>query len=166
LLPRRRSCSPEEGPTIRAWTLKTSATARITMCLICPHPRLLIAQPATEPSSLGVSRVPSGGVTLKRRCTYRPSVIYLIVNKLLSLSLSLSPTGSVTIKFFIGASPSMPGHREVCVLEQPGFYFGPDLGHAELGESPTEQLVPQSTENSVRLIPDRCAITQARRTAC
>jgi len=33
-------------------------------------------------------RVPSGGVTLKRRCTYRPSVIYLIVNKLLSLSLS------------------------------------------------------------------------------
>jgi len=34
--------------------------------------------------------VPSGGVTLKRRCTYRPSVIYLIVNKLLSLSLSFS----------------------------------------------------------------------------
>jgi len=34
-------------------------------------------------------RVPSGGVTLKRRCTYRPSVIYLIANKLLSLSLSL-----------------------------------------------------------------------------
>jgi hypothetical protein len=33
--------------------------------------------------------VPSGGVTLKRRCTYRPSVIYLVVNKLLSLSLSL-----------------------------------------------------------------------------
>ena len=112
-MPRRRSCSPEEGPTIRAWTLKTSATARITMCLICPHPRLLIAQPATEPSSLGVSRVPSGCVTLKRRCTYRPSVIYLIVNKLLSLSLSLSPTGSVTIKIFIGAPPSMPGHREV-----------------------------------------------------
>jgi len=35
-------------------------------------------------------RVPSGGVTLKRRCTYRPSIIYLIVNKRLSLSLSLS----------------------------------------------------------------------------
>ena len=32
--------------------------------------------------------MPSGGVTLKRRCTYRLSVIYLIVNKLLSLSLS------------------------------------------------------------------------------
>jgi hypothetical protein len=31
-------------------------------------------------------RVPIGGVTLKRCCTYRPSVI-LIVNKLLSLSL-------------------------------------------------------------------------------
>jgi len=29
------------------------------------------------------------GVTHKRRCTYRPSVIYLIVNKILSLSLSL-----------------------------------------------------------------------------
>jgi hypothetical protein len=37
-----------------------------------------------------IRQVPSGGVTLKRRCTYRPSVIYLIVNKLLSLSLSLS----------------------------------------------------------------------------
>jgi hypothetical protein len=37
-------------------------------------------------------RVPSGGVTLKNRCTYRPSVIYLIVNKLLSLSLPLSLT--------------------------------------------------------------------------
>jgi hypothetical protein len=35
--------------------------------------------------------VPSGDVTLKRRCTYRPSVIYLIVNKLLSLFLSLYP---------------------------------------------------------------------------
>jgi hypothetical protein len=30
-----------------------------------------------------------GGVTLKRRCTYRPSVIYLIVNKLFSLTHSL-----------------------------------------------------------------------------
>ena len=38
-------------------------------------------------------RVPSGSVTLKRRCTYRPSVICLIVNKLLSLSLSLSLFG-------------------------------------------------------------------------
>jgi hypothetical protein len=35
-------------------------------------------------------RVPSGGVTHKRRCTYRPSVTYLIINKLLSLSLCLS----------------------------------------------------------------------------
>jgi len=49
-------------------------------------------------------RVPSGGVTLKRRCTYRPSVIYLIVNKLLSLSLSLYLSLSLsliaTCKFF------------------------------------------------------------------
>ena len=30
------------------------------------------------------------GVTLKRRCAHLPSVIYLIVNKVLSLSLSLS----------------------------------------------------------------------------
>ena len=35
-------------------------------------------------------RVPSGGVTLKRRCTYRPSVIYLIVNKSLSLDFHVS----------------------------------------------------------------------------
>ena len=49
----------------------------------------------TESGGIGLAanagpRVPSGGVTHKRRCTYRPSVIYLIVNKLLSLSLSLS----------------------------------------------------------------------------
>jgi len=50
-------------------------------------------------------RVPSGGVTLKRRCTYRPSVIYLIVNKLLppqrvslSLSLSLSLFGQKSVQ--------------------------------------------------------------------
>ena len=42
-------------------------------------------------------RVPSGGVTLKRRCTYRPSVIYLIVNKLLSLSLSLSLSHTLSL---------------------------------------------------------------------
>ena len=45
----------------------------------------LLAATVTAPLSLF-----SGGVTHKRRCTYRPSVIYLIVNKLLSLSLSLS----------------------------------------------------------------------------
>jgi hypothetical protein len=41
-------------------------------------------------SDYGELRFPSTGVTHKRRCTYRPSVIYLIVNKLLSLSLHLS----------------------------------------------------------------------------
>ena len=43
------------------------------------------------------SRAPyrRGGVTLKRRYTYRPSVIYLIVNILLSLSLSLSLSSGV-----------------------------------------------------------------------
>jgi hypothetical protein len=41
-------------------------------------------------------RLPSGGVTLKRRlCTYGLSVIYLIVNKLLSLSLSSSQKQSL-----------------------------------------------------------------------
>ncbi len=42
-------------------------------------------------------RVPSGDVTLKRRCTFRPSVIYLIVNKLLSLSFSLSLSLSLSL---------------------------------------------------------------------
>ena len=56
-------------------------------------------------------RVPSSGVTLKRRCTYQPSVIYLIVNKLLSLSLSLSlqETGSddlVTCQCVVDATRS------------------------------------------------------------
>jgi len=41
-------------------------------------------------------RVPRGGVTLKRRCTHRPSVIYLIVNKLFSLPPSLLLLSSIT----------------------------------------------------------------------
>ena len=43
-------------------------------------------------------RVPSGGVTLKRRCTYRPPVIYLIVNKLPSLTLSLSRAHALCLR--------------------------------------------------------------------
>jgi hypothetical protein len=42
------------------------------------------------PAAIAEPRVPRGGVTRKRRCTYRHSVIYLIVNKLLSLTLSYS----------------------------------------------------------------------------
>jgi hypothetical protein len=47
---------------------------------------------ATTRRSTGSNCSPAlrGGVTRKRRCTYRPSVIYLIVNKHLFLSLSLS----------------------------------------------------------------------------
>jgi hypothetical protein len=61
-------------------------------------------------------RVPSGGVTLKRRCTYRPSVIYLIVNKLLSLSLSLSPSQCSGILRIGHSHPSGPqiAEGEVC----------------------------------------------------
>jgi len=42
-----------------------------------------------------------------RRCTYRPSVIYLIVNKLLSLSLSLSHTHTHTLNFSLSLSLSL-----------------------------------------------------------
>ena len=49
-------------------------------------------------------RVPRGGVTLKRRCTHRPSVIYLIVNKLLSLSLSLSLSRSLSLSLSLSLS--------------------------------------------------------------
>ena len=59
-------------------------------------------------------RVPSGGVTLKRRCTFRPSVIYLIVNELLSLSLSLS--------LFLSVSLSLSLYRSRLSL-------GSDLNH-------------------------------------
>ena len=40
--------------------------------------------PPTHPPSLSLSLSFSLGVTLNRRCAYRPSVIYFIVNKLLS----------------------------------------------------------------------------------
>ena len=59
----------------------------------CPSCVLLKRVPQGQTESGGIvlaanagPRVPSGGVTLKRRCTYRPYVIYFIVNKLLSLS--------------------------------------------------------------------------------
>jgi hypothetical protein len=57
--------------------------------LVCVAERVPQGRPASGGIALAANagpRVPSGGVTLKRRCTYRPSVIYLIVNKLLSLS--------------------------------------------------------------------------------
>ena len=59
--------------------------------------------------------VPSGGVTHKRRCTYRPSVIYLIVNTLFSLPppspfrlpLTVSPGYGVQVAF--SCRPLPPG---------------------------------------------------------
>ena len=61
--------------------------------LLCVAER--VPQGRTESGSIVLAanagpRVPSGGVTLKRRCTYRPSVIYSIVNTLLFLSLTKS----------------------------------------------------------------------------
>jgi len=57
-------------------------------------------------------QVPSGGVALKRRCTYRPSVIKLIVNKLLSHSHSLSLSLSLSSSTHAGAC----GGNRVCVV--------------------------------------------------
>jgi hypothetical protein len=50
----------------------------------------LQATPWTATYQVKPNKALSLSLTLKRRCTYRPSVIYSIVNKLLSLSLSLS----------------------------------------------------------------------------
>ena len=55
-------------------------------------------------------RVPSGGVTLKRRCTYRLSVVNLIVNKLLSLSLSLSQTQERVTRIRSRSTPPAARH--------------------------------------------------------
>ena len=75
-------------------------------------------------------RVPSGGVTLKRRCTYRPSVIYLIVNKLLSLSLYLSLSLSLSL------SSSTQARANELIAKGDGYIFvaaprSPDLRHTE-----------------------------------
>ena len=67
-------------------------------CAFRPQSNLIALQRGGFP----LSRVPSGGVTLKRRCTYRPSVIYLIVNKFLSLSLYLS------LYLYVSLSPPPP----------------------------------------------------------
>ena len=62
---------------------------------------LTLTRSATQVSIKLLSR----GVTRKRRCTYRPSVIYLIANKVLSLSLSLTLSPSS-----FSLSPHYPSH--------------------------------------------------------
>ncbi len=54
--------------------------------------------------------MPSGGVTLKRRCTYRPSVIYFFVNKLLSLSLSADSPAAVSLSLSLPAPRPPTAH--------------------------------------------------------
>ena len=56
-------------------------------------------------------RVPSGGVTLKRRCT-SDLQSSLIVNKLLSLSLSLPPSDYVALKYWCWRTGEEPLHAE------------------------------------------------------
>ena len=57
-------------------------------------------------SEMDGPRAPRGGVTRKRRCTYRPPVIYLILNKLLSLSRARSLSRAVSRSVF--TSPPTP----------------------------------------------------------
>jgi hypothetical protein len=77
-------------------------------------------------------------LTLKRRLTYRPSVIYLIVNKLLSLSLSLS------LSVFPHILPPNPPRRGVILCnpmpsrgtERPTDAQMPRRGQDPYGQSP------------------------------
>jgi len=87
-------------------------------------------------------RVPSGGVTQKRRCTYRPSVIYFIVNKLLSLSLSLSPflasyrptfTRCLSFFFFTPPTTTCPLHATRAFRLVPRVYNRDDTLAAGVG---------------------------------
>jgi hypothetical protein len=76
------------------WTVVPNKALSLSLSLsLGPSCVLLKCVPQGRTESGGIvlaanagPRVLSGGVTLKRRCTYRPLVIYLIVNKLLSLS--------------------------------------------------------------------------------
>ena len=54
-------------------------------------------QSLLDVNQTSLSLSPSGGVTLKRRCTYRPSVIYFIVSKLLSLTHTHTHTTSLSL---------------------------------------------------------------------
>ena len=83
-------------------------------------------------------RVPRGSVTLKRRCTYRPSVIYLIVNKLLSLYLSLSLV--VTFTALTGDKARHPSPaRTSTIVPRSGtaISFAVALSHAQSTRSRT-----------------------------
>jgi len=102
-------------PTVRCALIvnkRLSVSLSLSPATVCPSCVLLKRVPQGRTESGGIvlaanagPRVPRGGVTLKRRCTHRPSVIYLIVNKLLSLSL-LSLSLSLSI-FFAAAASSL-----------------------------------------------------------
>ena len=92
----RNSQTRQSAPLTSAPSSEASSPAAATL-LTFPNERALLCVAQRVPQGRTESggrvlaanagpRVPSGGVTLKRCCTYRPSVIYLIVNKLLSLS--------------------------------------------------------------------------------
>ena len=73
-----------EGPGQGRWRCRTNPVSRVmernfalSLCLTCSLSSLSLS------FSLATS---AQRRTLKRRCTHRPSVIYLIVNKLLSLA--------------------------------------------------------------------------------
>jgi hypothetical protein len=104
--------------------------------------RVSILSLSLPPPSLQSSRppflVPSGGITMKRRCTYRPAVIYLIVNKLLSLfSLSLSP-------------PFPPHPRTAERVRRRG------------AEAPTRWQAPQRAARALRWLPTLKALRHRR----
>ena len=65
----------------------------------------------------------------KRRCTYRPSVIYLIVNKLLSLALSLSRARSLSLSLSLSRSlalsVSASNHTGFIYITSPGIDLPP-----------------------------------------
>ncbi len=76
---------------------------------------LLPASPLGRTESGGIvlaahagPRVPSGGVNLKRRCTHRSSVVYLIVNKLISLPPSPLISLFPLLTHLLHLPPSLP----------------------------------------------------------
>ena len=81
----QRRCHPEEALYLQSWGIVLAANAG--------------------------PRVPSGGVTLKRRCT-SDLQSSLIVNKLLSLSLSLPPSDYVALKYWCWRTGEEPLHAE------------------------------------------------------
>ncbi len=122
-----RECTSEYWRAVSAASLSFSLSLSLSRSLsLSLSLSDLQSSSITVSLFLSLSLSLSLSVTLKRRCTYRPSVINLIVKKLLSFSLLLSHSLSLSLSCARALSLSV-GRQLDCASH--GFAFAPPPGH-------------------------------------